>query len=122
MIEASLTKIGVNAKVLSTIDVQRVEKFDTEKANILLDKKTDCVFGGGTGEPIFSTDTASALRAQDIHAEVILLAKNGVDGVYTADPNIDPSATRYDELSFNDIIEKELAVIDLEAAKICKEN
>ena len=50
------------------------------------------------------------------------MAKNGVDGVYTADPNIDPSATRYDELSFNDIIEKELAVIDLEAAKICKEN
>lgn len=122
MIEASLTKIGVNAKALSTIDVQRVEKYNTEKANILLDKKTVCVFGGGTGEPFFSTDTASALRAQDIHAEVILMAKNGVDGVYTADPNIDPSATRYDELSFNDIIEKELAVIDLEAAKICKEN
>lgn len=122
MLEASLTKIGVTSKTLSTIDVQRVEKYSSEKANELLNNKTVCVFGGGTGEPFFSTDTASALRAKDIHAEVILMAKNGVDGVYSADPNIDSSATRYDELSFDDIIKNELAVIDLQAAEICKEN
>ncbi len=122
MLEASLTKIGVKAKTLSTIDVQRVEKYDIEKANKLLKKKTVCVFGGGTGKPFYSTDTASAMRAADINAELILMAKNGVDGVYSADPNIDPSATKYDELKFDDIIKQELAVIDLQAAKICKKN
>ena len=122
MIEASLKKIGIKAKTLATIDVQRVEKYNIEKANALLNDKVVCIFGGGTGKPFFSTDTASALRAKDIKAEIILMAKNGVDGVYNADPNIDKSATRYDELSFDDIIKQGLAVIDLEAAKICKDN
>ena len=122
MIEASLTKIGVNAKALSTIDVQRVEKYDTEKANILLDKKTVCVFGGGTGEPFFSTDTASALRAQDIHAEVILMAKNGVDGVYNADPKKDPTATRFEYLTYMDLLNKGLQVMDSTATSMCMDN
>ena len=122
MLTATLNKIGVDALTLSTIKVQRVEDYDVSKANSLLSNKTVCVFGGGTGKPFFSTDTGSALRAKDIKAEVILMAKNGVDGVYSADPKIDPSATRYDELSFDDIIKKELAVIDLDAAKVCKEN
>ena len=122
MIEASLTKIGVNAKTLSTIDVQRVEKYDTEKANILLDKKTICVFGGGTGEPFFSTDTASALRAQDIHAEVILMAKNGVDGVYNADPKKDPTATRFEHLTYMDLLNKGLQVMDSTATSMCMDN
>ena len=122
MIEASLTKIGVNAKTLSTIDVQRVEKYDTEKANILLDKKTVCVFGGGTGEPFFSTDTASALRAQDIHAEVILMAKNGVDGVYSADPKLDPNAVKFDKLTYLDVLNKDLKIMDQTAITLCKDN
>lgn len=122
MLEASLLKQGVNAKTLTTYKVQRVMDYDTKKANALLKKKVVCVFGGGTGKPFFSTDTGSALRAKDINAEVILMAKNGVDGVYSADPKLDKSAVRYDELSFDDIIKKNLQVIDLDAAKICKKN
>lgn len=122
MLSASLTKIGVNNKVLSTIKVQRVLDYSKDKANALLKKKVVCVFGGGTGKPFFSTDTGSALRARDIGAEVILMAKNGVDGVYNADPNIDKTATRYNELSFDDIIKNKLGVIDLQAAEICKKN
>lgn len=122
MLEAALVKNGVAAKALSAIHVQNVLDYTPEKANALLKKKVVCVFGGGTGKPFFSTDTGSALRAKDINAEVILMAKNGVDGVYTADPDVDPNATRYDELSFDDIIKQELGVIDLQAAKICKKN
>ncbi|MDO4500211.1 MAG: UMP kinase [Erysipelotrichaceae bacterium] len=122
MLEAALKKNGVNATTLSTIAVQRVEEYTTEKALDLLSKGVVCVFGGGTGKPFFSTDTGSALRAQDIKAEVILMAKNGVDGVYTADPKTDPTASRYDELSFDDIIKNKLGVIDLEAAEICRDN
>lgn len=122
MVEASLLKQGVKAKTLTTYKVQRVMDYDTKKANSLLSKKTVCVFGGGTGKPFFSTDTGSALRAKDIKADVILMAKNGVDGVYSADPKVDKNAIRYDELSFDDIINKNLQVIDLDAAKICKKN
>ncbi len=122
MLTAMLNNLDVKAVTLSTIDVQRVKKYSVEEANTLLSKKIVCVFGGGTGKPFFSTDTGSALRAKDINAEVILMAKNGVDGVYSADPKIDPNATRYDELKFDDIINKQLAVIDLDAAKVCKEN
>lgn len=122
MLEAALTKNDVKAKTLSAIKVQNVLDYSPEKANALLKKKVVCVFGGGTGKPFFSTDTGSALRAKDIGAEVILMAKNGVDGVYNADPNIDPNAIRYNELSFDDIIKNKLGVIDLQAAKICKRN
>ncbi len=122
MIEASLKKIGVKAKTLSTVKVQRVLDYSKKEANNLLSKKVVCVFGGGTGKPFYSTDTGSALRAKDIKAEVILMAKNGVDGVYSADPKLDKNAIRFDELSFDDIINKQLAVIDLKAAEICKEN
>lgn len=122
MLTAMLNNLGVDALTLSTIKVQRVKNYSVEEANALLSNKTVCVFGGGTGKPFFSTDTGSALRAKDINAEVILMAKNGVDGVYSADPKIDPNATRYDELKFDDIINKKLAVIDLDAAKVCKEN
>lgn len=122
MLEAALTKNEVKAKTLSTISVQRVEEYTTQKAIDLLEQGVVCVFGGGTGKPFFSTDTGSALRAKDIKAEVILMAKNNVDGVYSADPNVDPTAIRYDELTFDDIIKNKLGVIDLEAAEICRDN
>ena len=122
MLCASLIKNGVDARTLSTIKMQRVQDYDKDKANNLLKRKIVCVFGGGTGKPFFSTDTGSALRAKDINADVILMAKNGVDGVYSADPDIDPNAVRYDEMTFDDIIDNKLGVIDLEAAKICKKN
>ena len=122
MLCAALIKVGAKAKVLSTIKVQRVQDYTKEKALNLLKRKTIVVFGGGTGKPFFSTDTGSALRARDIGADVILMAKSGVDGVYSADPKADPDAIRYDELTFDDIIKNKLGVIDLEAAKICKKD
>lgn len=122
MLTAALIKNGVNAKTLSTVKVQRVLDYSKEKALSLLKKKVVCVFGGGTGKPFFSTDTGSALRAKDINADVILMAKNGVDGVYTDDPDTNPNATRYNEMTFNDIIINKLGVIDLKAAEICKKN
>ena len=122
MLTAALIKNGVSAKTLSTVKVQRVLDYSKEKALSLLKKKVVCVFGGGTGKPFFSTDTGSALRAKDINADVILMAKHGVDGVYTDDPDTNPNATRYNEMTFNDIIINKLGVIDLKAAEICKKN
>jgi len=122
MVEASLTKVGVKAVTLTTVKVQRVLDYTTQKANNYLKKGYVCVFGGGTGKPFFSTDTGCALRAKDIKAEVILMAKNGVDGVYSADPKTHPEATRFNELRYDDIIKNNLAVIDLRAAEVCKKN
>ena len=79
MLTAALIKNGVSAKTLSTVKVQRVLDYSKEKALSLLKKKVVCVFGGGTGKPFFSTDTGSALRAKDINADVILMAKNGME-------------------------------------------
>ena len=122
MLTAALIKNGVKAVCLSTIHVQNVLDYTTKRALYYLRKKYVCVFGGGTGKPFFSTDTGSALRAQDIKADVILMAKNGVDGVYSADPKTHPEATRYKEMSFDDIIKNKLGVIDLTAAEICRDN
>ena len=78
------------------------------------------VFGGGTGSPFFTTDTAAALRAAEIGADVLLLAKN-IDAVYSADPKVYPDAERYTELAYMDIIDRDLKVMDLTAATICKD-
>ena len=118
----ALTKNKVLNKVFTAYPVSRVDDYDAKKALNYLKKGYVCVFGGGTGKPFFSTDTACALRAKDINAEVILFAKNGVDGVYDSDPDENPNAKRYDELSFDDIIKNKLGVIDLSAAEICKKN
>lgn len=79
------------------------------------------IFGAGTGNPFFSTDTTAALRAAEIDAEVILLAKN-IDAVYSADPNVDKDAIRYEELSHWDVLEKDLKVMDSTAASLCRDN
>ena len=79
------------------------------------------VVGGGTGSPFFSTDTTAALRAAEMDAEVILMAK-AIDAVYSADPKLDPSAVRYEHLTYMDIVEKDLKVMDLTAATLCKDN
>jgi uridylate kinase len=85
-----------------------------------LDEGKVVVFGGGTGSPFFTTDTTAALRAAEIGADVLLLAKN-IDAVYSADPLTDPDAERYSELSYMDIIDKDLKVMDLTAATLCKD-
>lgn len=122
MIAACINKLGGKAIVLSALPCHRVLDYSVEAANQYLNEGYVCVFGGGTGKPFCSTDTASALRAKEINAEVILMAKSGVDGVYSADPNVDSTAVRYDEMSFDDIISKKLGVIDLSAAEICRDH
>lgn len=122
MLTAALNAIGVKAKTLSAISCYRVEDYSQELANRYLDEGYVLIFGGGTGKPFCSTDTASALRASEISAEVIMMAKCGVDGVYTADPDKDPTAVRYNEMSFDDIISNKLGVIDLSAAELCLKN
>ena len=86
-----------------------------------MEKGRVVIFGCGTGNPFFSTDTAAALRAAEIGAEVILLAKK-IDGVYDSDPNINPDAKKFDEISIQEVIEKDLKVVDMTASILCKEN
>ena len=97
-----------------------MQKF-IRRANKYFGKGMVCFFAGGTGHPYFSTDTATVLRAIEIEAEVILLAK-AIDGVYDSDPKTNPDAKRYDVLSIQEVVEKKLAVVDLTASIMCMEN
>lgn len=117
-----LLSIGCEAKVMTAIEIRDMaEGYSRRKALDYLREGKVVIFGCGTGSPFFSTDTTAALRAAEIGAEVILLAKN-VDAVYSADPKEDPDAQRYTELTYMDIVEKELRVMDLTAATLCKDN
>ncbi len=122
MFSAELNKLGVKSVAMSAIKAQNVLDFDSDEANRLMDEGYVLVFGGGYGLPYYSTDTGSAQRAKDIHADVILMAKSGVDGVYDSDPDENPNAKKFDELTFNDILSLGLKVIDLQAAELCKES
>lgn len=114
---------GLHAYMQSAVECTRVSDIiDYRKAIEVLENGGIVVYGGGTGNPYFSTDTASALRAAEINCQAILMAKNGVDGVYSADPRKDPSATKFEQLTYDEMIEKELNVMDLTAASMCKEN
>lgn len=119
----TLNSIGVDAVVMTSLSMPSVtEQYIREKALNHLKKKRVVIFGGGTGSPFFSTDTCAALRAGEIGANTILMAKNGVDGVYSDDPKINPQAIRYDSLTYDEVIKKDLHVMDLTAATLCKEN
>lgn len=121
-VQESLLAIGVPAKVQTSIEMREVaEPYARRKALSHLEHGDVVIFGAGTGNPFFSTDTAAALRAAEIGADVILLAKN-VDGVYDSDPETNPDAVRFDELSFMEVIERDLKVMDLTAATLCKDN
>ena len=121
ILSAKLTQLGVKNKPMSAIEAETVDMFDAKKANELLDEGYVMIFGGGVGKPFHSTDTGSAQRAKEIGADVILMAKSGVDGVYDSDPDENPNAKRFDELTFNDILDLGLKVIDAQAAEICKD-
>jgi uridylate kinase len=95
--------------------------FSKDAANAAFAQGKVCFFAGGTGHPYFSTDTATVLRAIEIEADVILLAK-AIDGVYDSDPKVNPDAKRYDELPIQEVIDKQLAVVDLTASIMCMEN
>ena len=120
-LQDSLLSIGCDAKLMTAIEIRDMaEGYARRKALDYLDEGKVVIFGGGTGSPFFTTDTTAALRAAEIGADVLLLAKN-IDAVYSADPNLDPNAVRYSELSYMDIIEKDLKVMDLTAATLCKD-
>ena len=117
-----LTQCGVKAKVLTAVDIQGVgERYDTKKAIEYLESGCVVIFGCGTGLPFFSTDTASVLRAAEIHADAILLAKN-IDGVYSDDPRKNPDAVKYDEISYAEVLAQRLAVMDSTATSLAMDN
>lgn len=121
-LQSALENIGIYTRVQSAIEMRQIaEPYIRRKAQRHLEKGRVVIFGAGTGNPYFSTDTTAALRAAELDADAILMAKK-VDGVYDADPKIDPSAKKYDKLSFMDVIEKELRVMDSTAASLCKDN
>jgi len=118
-----LEKQGVQTRVQTAITMGQVaEPYVPLRAIRHLEKGRVVIFGAGAGMPFFTTDTVAAQRALEIHADALLLAKSGVDGVYTADPKKDPSATKYDSISFDEVIAKSLAVADAAAFSLCREN
>ena len=122
-IQSALEGVGVDTRVQTSIEMEKVaEPFIQRSAIRHLEKGRVVIFGGGTGSPYFSTDTTAALRASEIKADVILMAKNGVDGVYSADPKKDPNATRYEHLTYMDLLSKGLAVMDSTATSMCMDN
>ncbi|QHA91787.1 UMP kinase [Bacillus sp. N1-1] len=119
----SLESIGVETRVQTSIEMRQVaEPYIRRKAIRHLEKKRVVIFAAGTGNPYFSTDTTAALRAAEIEADVILMAKNNVDGVYTADPTVDTTAKKYDTLSYLDVLKEGLAVMDSTASSLCMDN
>ena len=121
-LQDAIEKHGVPTRVQSAIDINKmVEPYVRRKAARHLEKGRVVIFACGTGCPFFSTDTAAALRAVEIDADIILLAKN-VDGIYDSDPKVNPSAKKYDEISYMDFISEGLKAMDTTAVTICMEN
>ncbi|CAJ1002466.1 MULTISPECIES: UMP kinase [Bacillales] len=122
-LQDGLEKVNVPTRVQTSIEMRQVaEPYIRRRAIRHLEKKRVVIFAAGTGNPYFSTDTTAALRAAEIEAEVILMAKNKVDGVYSADPSIDPAAVKYDELTFLEVLNKGLGVMDSTASSLCMDN
>lgn len=122
-LQDGLENLGVPTRVQTAINMSEVaEPYIRRRAIRHLEKGRVVIFTGGTGSPYFSTDTTAALRAAEINADVIMMAKNNVDGVYSADPNIDKSAVKYDELTYLDIINKSLQVMDVTASSLSMDN
>lgn len=122
-LQDSLENLGVPTRVQSSIVMTQVaEPYIRRKAVRHLEKKRVVIFAAGTGNPYFSTDTTASLRAAEIGADVILMAKNNVDGVYSADPKVDANAVKYEELTYLDVIQKGLQVMDSTASTLCMDN
>lgn len=122
-LQDSLENIGIPTRVQTSIEMRQVaEPYIRRKAIRHLEKKRVVIFAAGTGNPYFSTDTTAALRAAEVEAEVILMAKNNVDGVYTDDPKINKDATKYEQLSYLDMLNEGLGVMDSTASSLCMDN
>lgn len=122
-LQDSLEQQGVETRVQTSIEMRQVaEPYIRRRAIRHLEKTRVVIFAAGTGNPYFSTDTTAALRAAEIEADVILMGKNNVDGVYSADPVKDSSAVKYDKLSYLDLIKDGLSVMDSTASSLCMDN
>lgn len=122
-LQDSLENQGIPTRVQTSIEMRQVaEPYIRRKAIRHLEKKRVVIFAAGTGNPYFSTDTTAALRAAEIEADVILMAKNNVDGVYTDDPKLNENAKKYDELSYMDVLNEGLGVMDSTASSLCMDN
>jgi uridylate kinase len=122
-LQDALEMLGVHTRVQSALHVQEVaEPYIRRRAMRHLEKGRVVIFAAGTGNPFFSSDTAAALRGVEIHAEALLMAKNGVEGVYTADPREDPEAMMIDEITHMEAVSRRLRVMDLTALTLCMEN
>ena len=122
-LQSALNKIEVPCRVQSAIAMNQIaEPYIRHRAIRHLEKGRVVIFAAGTGNPFFTTDTAAALRASEINAEALLMAKNGVDGVYTDDPNTNPNAQKLDNITYDDIIKNGLKVMDTSACALCRQN
>ncbi|HZW68203.1 MAG TPA: UMP kinase [Pseudogracilibacillus sp.] len=122
-LQDSLEAIGIPTRVQTSIEMRQVaEPYIRRKAVRHLEKKRVVIFAAGTGNPYFSTDTTAALRAAEVDAEVILMAKNNVDGVYSDDPKVNKNAKKFENLSYLDMLNKGLAVMDSTASSLCMDN
>src|SRR6266702_2394838 len=118
-----LEKAGIDTRVQSAITMAQVaEPYIPRRAIRHLEKGRVVIFGAGAGMPYFSTDTVAAQRALEIHADIVLMSKNGVDGVYTADPRTDPTAVKLDRVTFEDALREGLRVVDAAAFSLCMDN
>ncbi|NLA58959.1 MAG: UMP kinase [Firmicutes bacterium] len=119
----SLERMGVETRVMTAIEMREIaEPYIRRRAIRHLEKKRVVIFASGTGNPYFSTDTTAALRAAEIEAEVILMAKRGVDGVYDDDPNVNPVARRFESLAYLEVLQRGLKVMDSTATSLCMDN
>lgn len=122
-LQSALRKVGVSCRVQSAIKMDQIaEPYIRFKAIRHLEKKRVVIFAAGTGNPFFTTDTASALRASEVNAEAMLMAKNGVDGIYSDDPKTNPNAKKLENIKYDDIIKDGLKVMDTSACALCKQN
>ena len=122
-LQDALEQAGVDTRVQTAIEMQEIaEPYIRRRAIRHLEKKRIVIFGAGLGKPYFSTDTTAALRAAEIEADAILMAKKFADGVYDSDPKTNPNAVKFDELTYNEIITKELKVMDATSTTLCKDN
>ncbi len=122
-LQDAIEKEGIPTRVLSALEIREVaEPYIRRRAERHLEKGRIVVFAAGTGSPFFSTDTAAALRAAEVGADVILMAKQGVDGVYDADPRTNPRARRYETIGFDEALQRNLRVMDQTAIALCREN
>ncbi|MBR4013385.1 MAG: UMP kinase [Clostridia bacterium] len=121
-LQDTFIQCGLKAKVMTAVEMNTfADKYVTRDAVVALEAGTVVIFGCGLGAPYFSTDTAAVLRAAEIEADAVLMAKN-IDGVYSADPKRDPNAVRYDEITYKEVLEKELKALDLTATTFCMDN